>query len=272
MFDLLIRGGMLLDGSGAPAMRADIGLQAGRIAAIGRLQGRRAARIIDAFDLMLAPGFIDIHAHDDFNLPVNPGAAGKVLQGVTTTVVGNCGWSPAPLLPQHRRDYVALASFLDSGLSWDWQGFADYMHAVPPLALNACQLVGHVAVRTAVMGVENRPPDDHELKRMKTLIVEAMQAGAIGFSTGLTYTPSCFADTAEIIELARVAAQYGGIYATHHRGPDVFAAVAEAITIVVRLVGVARVGAVVAGVADAVAVTIGLTGVGDGRAVVVAIG
>jgi N-acyl-D-amino-acid deacylase len=231
MFDLLIRGGLLLDGSGAPAVRADIGLSAGSIADIGRLQGRRAAHSIDAFDLMVAPGFIDIHAHDDFNLPVNPGAAGKVLQGVTTTVVGNCGWSPAPVLPEHRQDYVALASFLDSGLSWDWQNFAGYMNSVPPLAVNACQLVGHVAVRTAVMGVDNRTPDDNELKHMQTLIAEAMQAGAIGFSTGLTYTPSCFADTAEIIELARVAAQYGGIYATHHRGPDVFEAVAEAIAI-----------------------------------------
>lgn len=231
MFDLIIKGAMVLDGSGAPAQRADLGLRAGLIAELGRLDGRRTARTVDAFDLMVAPGFIDVHAHDDYNLPVNPGAAGKVLQGVTTLVTGNCGWSPAPLSAEQRDAYIALSGFLDSGLSWQWQSFDEFLAALPPLAVNACQLVGHVAVRTAVMGVDDRPPQGDELARMQALVDAAMRAGAVGFSTGLTYAPSCYAATDEVIELAKIAARHGGFYATHHRGPDVFAAVEEAITI-----------------------------------------
>ena len=230
MYDLVIVGGEVLDGSGAPAVRADVAVQDGRIAEVGDLARARAQRRLDAAGRVVAPGFIDSHSHDEFNLPVNPLIPGKTLQGVTTQVTGQCGWSPAPILPAHRKTFVENASFLDSGLDYAWDTMGEFLAAMPPLAVNLAQLVGHVAVRCAVMGVEDRLPSAEELERMRQLVAQSMEQGAFGFSTGLVYPPSAYAQTDEIAELAQVAARYGGGYHTHMRneGERIFDSVREA--------------------------------------------
>ena len=230
MHDLIITGGQVLDGTGAEPVLADVAIQNRRIAAVGNLSGEAARNTLDANGLCVTPGFIDIHSHDDFNLPVNPLAPGKIRQGVTTQVTGNCGWSPAPLSPQHRQLFLDNAGFFDSGLSYDWESMGDFLSRLPPIALNVAQLVGHVTVRCAVMGMEDRPPTETELAAMKTLLADAMTEGAFGFSTGLVYPPSAYADTAEIAELAKVAAGFGGGYHTHMRdeGRNIMEAVREA--------------------------------------------
>jgi N-acyl-D-amino-acid deacylase len=230
MLDLIISGGEVLDGMGTPAVQADVGIAGGRIVALGNLGKEPAAHRIDAGGRTVAPGFIDAHSHDDFNLPVNPLVPGKILQGVTTQITGNCGWSPAPILPRRKKDFVENAGFVDSALAWNWESMADFLRVLPPLAQNIGQLVGHVTVRTAVMGVEDRPPTPEELEQMRQLVARSMEEGAIGFSTGLVYPPSAYAATDEIVALAKVAARYGGGYHTHMRdeGQKIWESIAEA--------------------------------------------
>jgi N-acyl-D-amino-acid deacylase len=233
VLDLLITGGFVLDGTGAPAVRADLGVAGGRIIEVGRLAGARAARVIRADGRVVSPGFIDMHAHDDFNLPVNPLASEKTRQGVTTLVTGNCGLSPAPLGREHPQAVLDAVDTLDSGLDYDWPTFGDFLDRMPPLGLNAATLVGHGTVRTAVLGDESRAPRADELARMAALVGEAMAAGAFGLSTGLFGPPSGYAETDEIVVLARVAARYGGGYHTHMRdeGVHIAEAVREALEI-----------------------------------------
>lgn len=233
MFDLLIEGGKVLDGSGSPGIRADVGVRGGRIAEIGPLRGRSAVRRLDAEGQVVCPGFIDMHSHDDFNLPVNPLVPGKLLQGVTTQVTGNCGFSPAPTLPATRALFAGAAGFLDSGFSYSWRTLGEFMDALPELGCNVAQLLGHVSLRCAVMGMENRPPTDPELQGMKELVAEAMASGAFGLSTGLYYPPSCYAEADEITALMAVAGQWNGSYHTHMRDPrlGVFESTAEALEI-----------------------------------------
>ena len=232
-FDLLIEGADLLDGTGAESVRADLGITGGRIAEIGSLGTSRARERIDGSDRVVSPGFIDIHSHDDFNLPLNPRANGKTLQGVTTVVTGNCGFSPAPLLPDTRGLLQEVSSFLDSGLDYDWQTFGQFLDALPATSVNIAPLVGHVAVRCAAMGVEERASKPKEMETMKALVAEAMEAGAHGFSTGLIYPPSCYADRREITQLAAVAAKFGGGYFTHMRdeGAGVLDSIKETIAV-----------------------------------------
>jgi N-acyl-D-amino-acid deacylase len=217
MFDLLIRGGTVIDGTGAPAQRADVGVRHGRIAAVGDLAGQRAGTVVDADGRTVSPGFIDIHTHSDFNLPVNPVAAGKLVQGVTTEVTGNCGFSPAPVVPERETIFRENVSFVDSGLAYDWRIFDEFLERLPPLGPNMAPLVGHTTVRCGAMGVEDHAPTPAELEHMQALVEEAMQAGAFGFSTGLIYPPACYARMDEVAELARVAARHGGGYYVHMR-------------------------------------------------------
>ena len=233
MLDLVITGGLVLDGTGAPAVPADLGVAGGRIVEVGRLAGVRATRTIHAGGLIVCPGFIDMHAHDDFNLPVNPLAPEKTRQGVTTLVTGNCGLSPAPLGREHRQAVLDAVDTLDSGLDYDWPTFGAFLDRMPPLGLNAATLVGHGTLRTAVMGEEARAPRPDELARMAALVEEAMTAGAFGLSTGLFGPPSGYAETDEVVALARVAARHGGGYHTHMRdeGVRIAEAVREALEI-----------------------------------------
>ncbi|GBC80948.1 N-acyl-D-glutamate deacylase [bacterium HR10] len=208
-YDLVITNGRIVDGTGNPWFIADIGIRDGRIAAIGRIPSEEAARVLDARGLIVAPGFIDVHTHVEGGILRRPTAENFLRMGVTTVVTGNCGGSWLPI-------GEALRRLEDQGLS-----------------INLATLVGHNTVRRAVMGEEARQPTPEELERMKHLVEQAMQEGAVGLSTGLIYIPGTYAKTEEIIELARVVAQYGGIYASHIRneGNGVMDAIREAITI-----------------------------------------
>lgn len=207
-YDLLIRGGRLVDGTGAPARPADVAVAAGRIAAVGSLDPTLAADVLDATSLVVAPGFIDVHTHAD-GLAERPLAEHFVRMGVTTVVAGNCGSSPV-----------------------DIGGALAAIERARP-AINIATLVGHGSVRREVMGTARRAPTDDELSRMQQIVGRAMADGAFGLSTGLQYVPGTYAEADEIVALARVAAAAGGLYATHMRneGTALEAAVSESIAV-----------------------------------------
>jgi len=233
MFDLVIRGGKLVDGTGNPWFEGDVAIQGGRIAALGSLGKAEAARVIDAAGLVVAPGFIDLHSHSDAELLVNPRAESKIRQGVTTEVIGNCGFSLAPLGPLGKeRVQAELAGY---GLSLTWETMAGYLETVEKqgVALNVAALIGHGTVRRSVMGYERRRPTAAELEAMKALVDQAMSDGAFGLTTGLIYPPGSFSETEELIELSRVVAKRGGFYASHLRdeGDRLLESVAEALEI-----------------------------------------
>jgi N-acyl-D-amino-acid deacylase len=207
-FDLLIAGGTIVDGSGAPGRRADVGISKGRIAEIGSIDRARAADVLDVSGLLIAPGFIDVHTHAD-GLADQPRAENFVRMGVTSIVAGNCGSSALDVAE-------AFDTLRQRGAS-----------------INFATLIGHNTVRRAVMGTDNRPPRPEELARMKTLVFRAMADGAVGFSSGLQYVPGTYAGTPELIELARVAGNAGGVYASHMRneGTELEKSIAETIRI-----------------------------------------
>lgn len=207
-YDLLIRGGTVVDGSGAKAFRADVAVRDGRIVRVGDLHGARAAREIDAAGLVVAPGFLDVHTHAD-GLAERPRAENFLRMGVTTVVAGNCGSSP-----------VEIGKALDQ------------IRKAGP-SINFATLVGHGSVRHEVMGDARRAPTPAELDRMKELVARAMKDGALGLSTGLQYVPGTYAEPSEIVELARVACRAGGLYASHMRneGTELEKAVTETIAV-----------------------------------------
>ena len=235
MLDVLIRGGRLLDGTGAPWRREDVSIDSGRVVAVGALGDAEARTVIDAADRFVAPGFIDIHTHSDIGLLQDETAENIVRQGVTTHVTGNCGVSPAPITEPTRA--LAERQFPDYGhpVASAWSSFAEYLDALERsgVGVNVAPLVGHGTVRLAVLGYERRPPRADELERMRAHVEEAMTAGAFGMSTGLVYPPGCFGDTDEIVALAEVVARRGGLYASHIRGEreTVLDAVRECIAI-----------------------------------------
>ena len=234
MYDIVIKKGLIVDGSGRPSFKADLAVKGGRIAKIDEAIDVEADRIINAEGLAVCPGFIDIHTHSDFVLLVNPKAESKVRQGVTTEVVGNCGGSAAPA----KGAALERAKRIMNGYGIDrveWTSFSDYLNLLEGkgIAINVVALVGHGTVRQCVLGMENRPPTERELQEMKSLVAEAMEAGAFGMSSGLVYPPGRYASTEELIELCKVVASYGGIYASHIRGEreTIVEAVKEAIEI-----------------------------------------
>ncbi|MBC7188481.1 MAG: D-aminoacylase [Calditrichaeota bacterium] len=221
-FDLLIRGGTLYDGRGGPPVIADLGVRGERIAAIGDLTHSTARVVVDATKLAVTPGFIDVHSHTDVGLLVNPKAESKIRQGVTTEISGNCGASPFPL----RGPVVATTREeirQEFEIEPDWQDADGFLGRLErqKIAVNYVTLVGHSSVRAAVMGLDNRPPTSQEMEAMRHEVREALEQGAVGLSTGLEYTPGCFASTAEIVSLCGVVKEFGGIYATHMRNEDV---------------------------------------------------
>ncbi len=234
-WSLLIKNGTVVDGSGAPAVPADIALEGDRIAEVGSKLAGEAAQTIDASRLMLAPGFIDIHSHSDFFYLTCPAAESKVRQGVTTEVVGMCSFSPAPVHPERRALVEEKAAALGSRLRVEWTGFGEYLERLGAsgLSINVVHFVGHGALRLATVGPDDRPPSAAELQAMERLLSEALDAGAFGFSTGLVYAPSVYARTDELIALTRSMATRGGLYFSHIRGEaaTLEEAIAEAIRI-----------------------------------------
>ena len=236
-YDIVLTNGKIIDGCGNPWFWGDLGIQGDRVAAVapaGRLQGQRT---LDVDGRFVTPGFVDVHTHSDLSILVNRRAESMVRQGVTTEIIGNCGISPAPVDEDHlaemRHGWGRISD--QPEVTWAWRTFADYLQALEAdgLAIHIASLAGHGALRITVMGFEERDPTSSELGRMEELLAEAMQAGAFGLSTGLVYPPGCFARTEEIVTLCRVAARYGGLYASHIRGEreTVLDAVAEAIRI-----------------------------------------
>lgn len=237
MFDLLLKNGRIVDGTGNPWFWGNVAITGGHITAVGRVDGP-ARQVIDVDGLVIAPGFIDSHSHADFVCAAVPQAESKIMQGVTTEVVGQCGLAQAPVNPATLADLKAyLAPFIPQGvkLDWSWHSVDDYFRRIKQQgnSTNLAFLVGHGTLRLAVMGFADREPTQDELEKMKSLLAEGMAAGAFGLSSGLIYPPGCYAKTAELIELAQVAAAFGGVYASHIRneGGQLLAAVEEAIRI-----------------------------------------
>ena len=215
-YDLLVKNGLVIDGSGRPGYRADIAIKGDRIAAIGKLKNVRGAREIDATGMAVAPGFIDMLGQSETYLLIDPRAMSKVMMGVTTEVTGE-GESIAPIndrLIKEQEDFNRRFK-----LTIDWRTLDEYFTRLERQGsgVNLATFVGATQVREYVVGYDNRPPTSAELEQMKQLVAAAMKDGALGVSTSLQYVPARFARTDEIVELAKVARQYGGIYATHQR-------------------------------------------------------
>ncbi len=215
-YDLIIRNGRIVDGAGRPAFRADLAIKGDRIVRIGNLQGARAKRTIDAAGQVVAPGFIDMLGQSETYLLVDPRAMSKVMMGVTTEITGE-GESIAPIndrILKEQEDFNRRYH-----LTVDWRTLGEYFNRLGKQGsgVNLGTFVGATQVREYVIGYDNRPPTPAELEQMKKLVAEAMKDGALGVSTSLQYVPARFARTDEIVELAKVAHQYGGIYITHQR-------------------------------------------------------
>lgn len=217
MFDYIIRNALIIDGSGQPACEADVAITNGKIAAVGVVNGE-AERVIDGTDLVLAPGFIDMHSHTDGGLFVDARAESKITQGVTLEVCGNCGFSSAPCLDEPGR--AELESWRKRyGIEEDWSTMGEFLSAYEKrrIGINVLTLVGHCNLRAAVVGLADRQATPDEIAAMRRLAAESMEQGAFGISTGLIYAPGCFADTAELVEITKGVQPYGGIYASHIR-------------------------------------------------------
>lgn len=220
MLDFLIQNARIIDGTGEPSRMGSVGVKDGKIVLDPGTQ--EAAEVIDAAGRCLAPGFIDAHTHGDLILGTKDAHLFKTNQGVTTEVAGQCGLSMSPAVPEN---LAAVQTLLSMGTTHfpddmkNWSSYARFLEYADkqPLTANVKTYIGHSSLRIAVMGMANRPATDKELDTMKGILREAMEAGAAGFSTGLIYTPSCYAEPKEIVELAKVIEPFDGIYASHMR-------------------------------------------------------
>src|SRR5579871_373193 len=232
VYDILIHNGLLFDGAGTPGATGDLAIDGDRIVAVGHVTGA-AHKTIDATGLAVAPGFIDIKTHSDFTLPINPQAESKVRQGVTTEIVGHCGFSVAPALPgkvELLKDYLSPSA---PWLPFRETNFSDYLNTFPPTAVNAGMLVGHNTLRLMVMGMAERALSRAELKDMIALLEEALAAGALGLSSGLFTPPGSYAEPTELIAFGHVLKRHNAGYFTHLRDESnkVIEALAEAIDV-----------------------------------------
>jgi dihydroorotase/N-acyl-D-amino-acid deacylase len=234
-FDVVIANGRVVDGTGAPWFRADVGITGDRITAIGNLSAARAATRIDAAGQVVAPGFIDLLGQSEFNVLVDGRAASKITQGVTTEITGE-GVSIAPVNDAMKADRKASYDFFH--VRQDWQTLDQYFARLEKAgtAINVGTFVGSGGIRDYVIGKDDRPATPAELTRMKALVADAMADGALGVSSSLQYVPNRFSTTDELIELAKVAAQSGGIYITHQRSESnkVFESLDEVLAIAER--------------------------------------
>lgn len=246
-FDIILKNGIIVDGTGADKYIADVGIKGKRIVKIGNLEGVKCEKLIEAKDLIVTPGFIDAHSHADHTLLIFPNAESCIHQGITTVVGGNCGFSPAPLknkwlmsfwefdfwdqVVPHFYGYNTIQPLekvipiikKETNLDINWRTFGEYLDCVSQkqISVNLVPLVGHCQVRASVMGDDSsRIATDEEIEEMKSLVKEAMRAGAYGFSSGLSYPPGVFSDKKELTDIARVVKEYDGLYATHFNRVD----------------------------------------------------
>ncbi len=217
-FDLTINNGLIFDGTGGRPFEADIGIAHESIVFIGKIKNGRARKVIDAKNLAVSPGFVDVHDHTDVSLLVNPKAESVVHQGITSLISGNCGSSPFPFAQatwEEERENLKNVY----GLELDWRDIHGFFRRLQQsrMAVNYATLVGHGSIRAAVMGLEDRPPHAEEMTKMAQEVRNHLQAGAFGLSTGLEYAPGSFANPDEITTLCRAVHQLDGVYATHMR-------------------------------------------------------
>jgi len=216
----LIRNGRVVDGTGSPWFRGDVAFSSGKITRVGNLNPEDFDEVIDAGGLVVSPGIIDIHSHSDFSLLMNPEADSFIRQGVTTVFNGNCGMSAAPL-NEEAKEHIEEAR----GVSVDWLSTAEYFSVIESrgVAINLATFTGLSNLLTSAMGMDayDRPPTEKEVEAMKGMLTQAMTEGSYGLSSGLEYDPQTLVDTETLVELCRVVAGYGGIYATHIRSRDV---------------------------------------------------
>ncbi len=217
MLDLVIKGATVIDGSGSAGAVQDVGIQGDLIAEVSPDIDADAREVVDATGLVLSPGFIDVHSHDDFHVLIEPEVRHNILQGITTVIVGNCGFGAAASGPGK----LQMKAINEPSVELpDWDGYAGYLEEVAKTApaLNVAVLIGHhTARRQAMGGIENRPPSEVEMAGMIASVEEGMEAGAVGLSTGLVYEPGRYATTEEVADLAKVVGRHGGLYVSHMR-------------------------------------------------------
>ncbi len=233
-FDLIIKNGLIVDGSGSKPYKADIGIINDLIHTIGDLSEAAAHRTIDAANQIVCPGFIDIHTHTDIELLVNNHAESKIHQGVTTEVSGNCGSSPFPFNENDAKDYSSYQN-KRYGIDIYWQNLDGFFEAIEKnkTSINYATFTGHGDLRAYVLGKNNVTPSSEEMKKMQSVLRETMEMGSLGLASGLEYAPSSYGNTDELIELCKVVSKHNGVYATHMRNEDdtVIEAVDEALEI-----------------------------------------
>jgi len=222
MFDVLIRGGRVVDGTGSPWRRVDVGVSGESITKIGLISESDAERVIDARGLVVSPGWIVFLLHADHTVLGNPACLSYAHQGITTVTMGNCGLSMYPLTPEHREDLIEYMLPFTCGLQidWDWSTMDEFLARLDAVSLNMVPFIGHGSIRIATMGFEDGAPTEDEFESMKRLLVDAMESGAHGMSTGLGYPPGMFTGEKELVDLLSVVKEYSGIHSTHMRGDE----------------------------------------------------
>jgi N-acyl-D-amino-acid deacylase len=221
--DILIRNGWLVDGTGNPLYPSDVMIDGDRIVAVERMPEAQAERIIEAQGKVVCPGFIDCHSHTDWTIHANPKMQSTIRQGVTTEIVGNCGFSMAPVSDISRNHIEGILKYFDYRQPTTWSSFAEYLQAVAQMktAANLAWFVGHSTIRAAAgVAIPSKDVTADQMQAMEDHVKEAMEAGALGLSTGLEYEPGRSASTDEVIQLAKIAGSYGGMYASHIRNYD----------------------------------------------------
>ncbi|HUG74711.1 MAG TPA: amidohydrolase family protein [Acidimicrobiia bacterium] len=214
----LISGGLVVDGTGRPGQIGDVLVDDGVIVGVGRWpDGHLEAQSVDAAGMVVAPGFIDLHTHADYSILAFPDAASALRQGVTTVAVGNCGGGIAPIGDSHDIRPVAFAYQPEWGVETDWRTFPEYIDRLGGLGVNVAAIVPHGALRNSVLGINARPATSAELDAMAAALDDALDAGAVGMSTGLQYRPGCWAPASEIRRLVEIVGSHGRMYATHMR-------------------------------------------------------
>ena len=238
MFDLLFKNAKVVDGTGAPWYIADVAVKGDKIAKIGKICESLASKVVDAKGYVLSPGFIDSHSHSDYGILRHKLNESRILQGITTELGGDCGSSPMPIVPERRALLEKAVDFLNDGIKLDWTDAKGYLDTVEKngTSVNFAMMVGHGSIRIAAMGFDDREPTPEEFDKMRTYTRESMEQGCFGLTTGFIYPPGCFATNDEVIELAKVVAEYGGFYKSHMRyeGDEVIRSVEDTIEVGVK--------------------------------------
>jgi N-acyl-D-amino-acid deacylase len=240
LFDLVICNGLMFDGSGGRGERLDVGIEGDEIKEIGRIPRSHGKRVVDAAGMVVSPGFIDLHSHGDMVLASGEKQMkfleGRITQGITTEVLGNCGQGVAPVDSRSKPMLEKIGAWMSpEGLEWPWKSVGEYLSFLEnrKVAVNVIPLIGHGPIRITVMGLRSGEASAKEMEEMRLLVKEGMEAGAFGFSCGLVYPPGMYTSTYELIELCRAMRPFGGLFTSHIRGSSelLIDAVAEIIEI-----------------------------------------